>query len=132
MRMAMILSVLVGTIALLYALPVGAQQGTEPSISAGLFCDTAEQATMVITAVDKTAAMAEVNTPTAVCAVGMTAFIDTGRQTLVQAPEGTIAIKEVVVIALSFDGLNMQPIPPTVQFLPFLAPPEPKPAGLQI
>ena len=106
---------------------------SRPVVSAGLLCDTADQVMSVITAPDHRAAMTAVilDAGRAACGIGLTAYIPgphVGEP--VEVPEGVAAVQQIVILAISTDGVNLTSINPIPQFTAVLI--SPKPASVPI
>jgi len=106
--------------------------GEEPQVQSlqGLICNTPEQVEAVMSPLDHSKALAEVNTPEAVCLVFLYAGIIGNTMKTIDTPEGKTDIKAIAVIAISPDGVKwVQLQEPQLQYAPFLQ--KPKPVGVQ-
>lgn len=112
---------------LLYALPARSQ---DIKMTSGLFCNSAEQVEQVLKSDDLASGMKLVNVDRAECALGPIAWIDGPVVSTFTTKDGTITVKEVIIVGISPDGMTMEPVIPMPQFIPFLA--DVKPAGLSI
>jgi len=115
-------------VALLFTLP---SIGEEVSTMKGLLCSTPEQVETVMSSPDRLKALAEVNTPEAVCSVFIYAGVEGDTAQTIDTLEGKTDIKAVAVIAFSPDGVKwVQLQEPQIQFGPFLQQ-KVKPVGIQ-
>jgi len=105
--------------------------GEEVSTMKGLLCNTPEQVEAVMSSPDRPKALAEVNTPEAVCSVFLYAGVEGDTAQTIDTLEGKTDIKAVAVIAFAPDGVNwVQLQEPQIQFGPFLQQ-KVKPVGIQ-
>lgn len=132
MRVAFASIVLVMAVVIGLLFYTGAYAAQEPEFGSGLACDTKEEAVEIITAADMTAVMEAINAREGkyVCGILATAYFQGPTVATFDTPGGLVEIRENTVIGISIDGKTINPVPPTVQYMPFLV--VPKPAGLMI
>ena len=112
--------------------PPAVAQSTDAVVSPGLLCDTHDQVVAVITDPDHDAAMKAVNDAAGhmACVVGLSAYVPGPLSEPIEVPEGMASVQQIVLLAVSYDGVSLTRVTPTPQYTAVLV--SPKPAGLQI